>query len=68
MQQVKSGIERGELCAISSLITVTSLPLAISHMTISESVRIMKGPWQDAGQMAGYERVRCGGLERSLPP
>lgn len=48
-------------------IAVTRLPVAVSHMTTSDSVRIMKGSWQNARQMAEYERVWCRDLERSLP-
>lgn len=57
-------MRRGEHHAVSS---AYSLPVAVSHMTTSDSVRIVKGSWQNARQMAEYKRVWCCDWERSLP-
>lgn len=68
MQQVRSGMRGGESTMPSLLpIAVTSLPVAVSHMTTSDSVRIVKGSWQNARQMAEYKRVWCRDWEKSLP-
>lgn len=66
--EVKSGPARSSITTPSLLpIAVTSLPVAVSHLTTSDSVRIVKGSWQNARHMVEYERVSYCDLERSLP-
>lgn len=68
MQQVRSVMRGGESTMPSLLpIAVTSLPVAVSHMTTSDSVRIVKELWQNARHMVEYKRVLYCDWERSLP-
>lgn len=66
--EVKGRPARSSITTPSLLpIAVTSLPVAVSHLTTSDSVRIVKGSWQNARHMVEYERVSYCDLERSLP-